>query len=329
MGMLSRGEAALLPSRQPARLRGRPHPALLLRRCGGFSVWREGMDRQSLLAAVDVLTEADRPLVVAPEGVLTRTNDRLLRLMDGVAFMARTAAKHRADANVPAGVVMHATVIKYFFDGDIRAALEPTLTDSGGPPLVAPGAGMPLAPRIQRLGEGLLAVKEVEYYGQARTGPLHDRVTALINHLLVPLEKEWLNGRAEGDATERVKKLRIAIVPTLIAGVPDEAEHPVLAAVGRHLPDPMPGACTRRTTSSAPDRRAVDGDRQALRGGRDRPRARLPAHAGRRAGGRGDPRLPHPRARAGGDPLMQKLTASMQSILDGLIAESRPLTDVF
>lgn len=72
--------------------------AFVVRRLGGFSVYREGMDRQALDTSVRIVTNAERPLVVFPEGVISRTNDRLNALMDGVSFIARVAAKKRAEA---------------------------------------------------------------------------------------------------------------------------------------------------------------------------------------------------------------------------------------
>ena len=60
----------------------------LLRRSGAFSVYREGVDRQAITAAVAVLQEAKRPLVIFPEGVITPSNGRLGNLMDGTAFIA-------------------------------------------------------------------------------------------------------------------------------------------------------------------------------------------------------------------------------------------------
>ena len=53
--------------------------------------------------------------MVFPEGVISRTNDRLNNLMDGVAFMARSAAKERP-------VVIHPIALRYFFRGEFAAA---------------------------------------------------------------------------------------------------------------------------------------------------------------------------------------------------------------
>ena len=73
--------------------RGSGWMKFVLRRGGGFSVFREGFDRQALQKAIDILSTGQRPLVVFAEGSLSHANDRLNALQDGVAFMARAAAK--------------------------------------------------------------------------------------------------------------------------------------------------------------------------------------------------------------------------------------------
>src|SRR5262249_38290435 len=65
----------------------------LCRRLGAFSVYREGTDREALRTATNILVESQRPLIILPEGIVTRTNDRLSTLQEGVAFIARLAAK--------------------------------------------------------------------------------------------------------------------------------------------------------------------------------------------------------------------------------------------
>ncbi len=62
---------------------GRRYAAWLLRRLGAFSVYREGLDRTAIRTAIELLVEAHRPLVIFPEGILTRSNDRLGASMRG------------------------------------------------------------------------------------------------------------------------------------------------------------------------------------------------------------------------------------------------------
>ena len=171
----------------------------ILQRCGAFSVWREGLDRDALRAASEILTAASRPLVVFPEGRLTRTNDRLGQLTEGVAFMARTAAKARA-AQTPAGkVVIHPTAIRYVFDGNVAASVGPVLDAIERRLTWTPDPAEPIFVRLRRIGEALLALKEVRHFGQPRNGDLANRISGLLERLLAPLEKEWLAGRRDPD----------------------------------------------------------------------------------------------------------------------------------
>ncbi len=67
----------------------------ILRRAGAFSIYREGIDRTAVNTAIAILESAERPLVIFPEGFISRTNDRINALLDGTALIARTAAKRR------------------------------------------------------------------------------------------------------------------------------------------------------------------------------------------------------------------------------------------
>ncbi len=75
---------------------GRRWEAWLLRRLGAFSVYREGLDRTAIRTAIELLVEARRPLVIFPEGIITRSNDRLGAFYEGPAFIAHSAAKQCA-----------------------------------------------------------------------------------------------------------------------------------------------------------------------------------------------------------------------------------------
>jgi 1-acyl-sn-glycerol-3-phosphate acyltransferase len=201
------------------RLRG-----WLARRLGAFSVHRWGMDREALRAAIDILVAAERPLVLFPEGHITRTNDQLTTLLEGTAFIARSAARKRAVAEPPAQVVLHPVAIKYFFEGDLATSVEPVLGDIETRLTWQPQGHLPLLQRITRIGLSLLALKEIEYLGEPQTGPPGKRLKSLIDRLLQPLEQEWLGGRQEPAVVERAKRLRTAIVPDLVSGQITEQE---------------------------------------------------------------------------------------------------------
>jgi 1-acyl-sn-glycerol-3-phosphate acyltransferase len=201
--------------------------AWLLPRLGTFSMYREGLDREALKMAIEILKTARRPLVVFPEGVISRTNDHLNNLQEGVAFIARTAAKQRANARQPGCVVVHPVAIRYVFGGDVSAAVTPVLDDIERRLSWTPKRELPLFDRVALVGTALLSLKEIEHLGQTQSGTIAERLQRLIDHLLEPLEKEWLAKRDDVDATDvvaRVKRLRIAILPDMVAGDVTEEE---------------------------------------------------------------------------------------------------------
>lgn len=199
--------------------------SFMLPRMGGFSMYREGMDRESLNHATEILGGAQRPLIVFPEGFITRSNDHLANLMDGVAFMARLGAKRAAKDDPKRKVVIHPTFLRYFFEGDLEATLRPVLKDIETKLTWQPQAHRTMRERIAKIGEALLSLKEIEYLGMGRSGLLAERVGVLIDHLLSPLEQQWLKApRRDKDTMERIKALRTAIVPDLLDESISEAD---------------------------------------------------------------------------------------------------------
>ena len=189
----------------------------MLRRVGAFSVYREGVDRQAISTAVDILVDGKRPLIVFGEGAISRHNDELMPMMDGMAFIARTAAKRREKIPGAGGVVIHPVAIRYFFRGDLEASVTPVLEEIEGHFSWYPQKEKPLVQRLRQIGQALLSLKEIEYIGGARTGDFYERVDNLIEDVLTKLEKRWnLREPAEG-VVARVKNIRIAILPHLIA----------------------------------------------------------------------------------------------------------------
>jgi 1-acyl-sn-glycerol-3-phosphate acyltransferase len=184
----------------------------LVPRIGGFSVYREGMDRESLKCAINTVVAGRFPLVVFAEGIITRSNDRLVNFMEGSAFMARAAAKRRKDGKA----VIHPVFIRYFFEGDLCEAVVPVVEEIEKRLTWQPQTQLPLGERILKAGAALLSLKEIEFLGEARHGQFRERLQRLMDHLLDPLENQWTGGRHDGDAMARVKRLRSAILRDML-----------------------------------------------------------------------------------------------------------------
>lgn len=186
----------------------------MMRRLGAFSILREGADRAALTTAIDILATAERPLVIFPEGVVSRANDRLGPLMDGVAFIAKMAAKKAARENRL--VVVHPVALRYVFLDDVESAVAPFLGEVEERLTWRIRARQPAIERIRAIGEALLSLKEIEHMGRLGTGDLHDRRRELIEWLLAPIESEWIGKKSDDNVVSRVKDIRVAIYPRLI-----------------------------------------------------------------------------------------------------------------
>ncbi|MHC2067419.1 1-acyl-sn-glycerol-3-phosphate acyltransferase [Bremerella sp. T1] len=198
--------------------------AFAIQLMGGFSIYREGVDRKSLATAVDAMVEAVRPLVLFPEGSTTRTNDHLHALLDGVAFVARSAAKRREKEGL-GKTVIHPVGIKYIFKGDIDATVRSVLHEIEHRLGWRTSEELTLLDRVERMGEALFCLEEIRYAGQARSGlDLSTRTSDLIDQILHPLEKEWLRVESQGSVLPRIKALRSRILPEMVEGKlsPDE-----------------------------------------------------------------------------------------------------------
>ena len=204
--------------------------AFLLRRVGAFSVYREGVDRQAVQTAINILTTGKRPLVLFPEGALSQANERLNALMDGVSFIARSAAKklerlpETAGSDKPRKVFTVPVAIRYLFKGDIEQTVAPLLARIERRLSWRTQDELPLVERIYRVGPALLALKELEFLGRTQSGELEQRLQGLIDHLLQPLEREWLGDVRDGSVIGRVKELRKKVLPAMIEDDLDDDE---------------------------------------------------------------------------------------------------------
>lgn len=186
----------------------------IVRSMGAFSVNREGLDKSAVDFAIKTLQNAERPLLIFPEGTTSRTNDQLMSLMDGPAFIARTAAKRRAKEG--GKVVVHPVGMKYFYQGDLEKACDIVLTDIEKKLTWRPDSKANLIDRIVKVGNALLSLKEMQHNVELQPGlTLKQRQNNLVNALLHPLEEEWLGKQNTGGIALRIKALRMKIFPDL------------------------------------------------------------------------------------------------------------------
>jgi hypothetical protein len=300
---------------------------LLLPRAGVFSVYREGLDREAVRCAVRIMTEARRPLVIFPEGVISRHNDRLNSLMEGTAMIARSAARNRAAASPPGRVVVHPVAIRYHFEGDLAATLEPMLRDIEARLSWQPSRGMAPVDRLARIGEALLARKEVEHLGAVQDGCLDERIRNLIDSLLSPAEDAWLKGRHEGDVISRVKSLRTALLPGLVTGDLTKAERDrrwkllAQAYLAQQLALYPEGYLASDPTAE----RILETAERLEEDTTDRVRAVSPLRAVVTVGEAID--VPRERARGGEDPVMRALRKSLESLLGLQAPDGNPVAN--
>lgn len=203
-----------------------------IRRMGGFSVNREGSDRTSLETAIEILATAERPLILFPEGTTNRTNDVLKPLLDGVAFIARSAAKRR-EKNCGGNVVMHPVALKYLCVGDIRPWADQQLRQLEDRLGWHRPVGDTVLQRTVRLAEGLLSLKEIEYFGHSQSGDLPARRDALIEHVLTQSEQRLGRDADSDDVRSRVRAIRTEVVTRHFASLaeqPDRANDSALIA---------------------------------------------------------------------------------------------------
>lgn len=191
----------------------------MIRRMGAFSVYREGNDRQAVNQAIEILVANRRPLLIFPEGAVSRHCDLLMELMEGPGFIARQAAKKRAKAG-KGPVVIHPVAIRYAFDGDVEATIGPDLAKMEQSFSWQPQTQLTTHKRLRKIGEALLTLKEVEYLGEPGEGDPHDRADALISTVLRRLEEKWNVATSEdpgpNNIVPRVKKVRTVVLPDLI-----------------------------------------------------------------------------------------------------------------
>ncbi len=187
----------------------------MLPRVGAFPVDREGSDLKAFKTAVDLLAKADYPLVIFPEGEIYQVCDRLTPIREGAAVVATTAAKRVAERGRTVWIVPMA--IKYrFLDGqDPLPSIVATMDRLESRFTWWPRDGEPLVARIYAYAEGMLGLKELEYFGAARAGSVKSRIVDLRDAILDTLEDRHCARRRADLVPVRVKELRRACLESL------------------------------------------------------------------------------------------------------------------
>ena len=188
----------------------------IIRMYGGYSVNREGLDRESINFSISSLQNNRRPLLVFPEGATSRTNDSMMPFLDGPTFIARTAARRRKKEGLK--TVIHPIVIRYLFIGDFEKELN-RMMDPVEKQLNLP-SGKSLEPvvRVRRSLDAIVAKREQEF-GVDPDDSLSpfDRRHRLADSVMATAEQRCFGERSEKDFTNRIRDIRSLVFPEILA----------------------------------------------------------------------------------------------------------------
>jgi hypothetical protein len=181
-----------------------------IQKMGGFSIHREGVDRQALDTAIAILATAERPLILFPEGTTNRSNDVLKPLLDGVSFIARSAARRRKKKS-NGNVVIHPVAIKYLCTEDICDWARQRLLEIEKGFGWQTQPGLSIVQRTRRIVKGAFVLREVQYLGDTGSGTITQRREALIASILKRIETKLAMSSGQENARERVRAIRTEI----------------------------------------------------------------------------------------------------------------------
>lgn len=181
-----------------------------INRLGGYSIHREGTDRESIRTTASLLAEGNRPVVLFPEGTWFRQNDRLGPLQDGVSLMVRQAAKQ-----TDRPILIHPIALKYWALKDPRPELQHRLAQMETRMGWHPQSHLDLLSRLEKLCSALLAIKEIEILGKPGFGLLDERVQHLAASLVTQVEQKLQHSESNGPLLERIRRIRVRLVKQL------------------------------------------------------------------------------------------------------------------
>jgi AcrR family transcriptional regulator len=296
-----------------------------INRIGGYSILREGADRDAIRATVNILAAADRPVVMFPEGTWFRQNDRVGPLQEGLSLIVRQAAR-----KTERPILVHPIGVKYWLLGDPLPELGRRVEKLERGLGWQPRPSLDLTERIVHIGHALLTVKEIERFGQAQAGTLDERIQRLAAIRIADLEKAHLGKEHEGWNLERIRRLRLWLVRKLIEVRSDpDASRAVREALDVLLFCENLSAHSHEYLMERPSlerlAETVQRIEETITDRMEEPIAPLGATvavgpaldvrsfgAAKRAG------------RAGGDPLLEALAGEMKKLLRGLLDQGPP-----
>lgn len=186
--------------------------AWALQSMGVFSVDRDGPDMSAIKMAMGLL-DAGKPLVMYPEGEIYHHHERLDPLHEGVASILLKVASRLPEGKrawlVPVGM-------RFRHDPSVKATFPDRLSRLEERIGWTPKPSMPVDERIIRLGNGILALKETEFLGEAGSGRLQERLSRLCDTLLADVEGRHGRDPRATTPPERVRAQRYRIRKLLL-----------------------------------------------------------------------------------------------------------------
>jgi 1-acyl-sn-glycerol-3-phosphate acyltransferase len=209
------------------------HPAFafVLQHLGAFSVDREGADIAAIKTAIQILQDAQAPLVIFPEGEIYHHHEQLGLVNEGVATIFLRALG-KADESRTGYLVPAA--MRYLYDPSVSATFSSRLDRMEDRIGWKPRPELPVVDRIYRLGAGLLSLKEQEFLGMTTGGDLTDRITNLRDRLIERVENRHGLSPRDKAIPERVRLIRAKIRKLLL-----DADHPPSGDALRMLQDDL------------------------------------------------------------------------------------------
>lgn len=188
--------------------------AWIMQQNGAFSIDREGSDRKSMAAAMEILREGRYALTIFPEGNVYLMNDRITPFLDGASFLALKAQKDLGPEKpihiVPVSIKLtHLTDVRAEVRrqlDEIAAAVEINVNHDSDPLEELINVGRLLL--FKNLRQRGYLSRDEEFSGEDISTQLKDAAERIVSGLE---EKIDLRPKPKDSPTDRVRRIRGAI----------------------------------------------------------------------------------------------------------------------